>query len=36
MDESSGGREVLASEMVHAHHYVPSALGRIAGMIDDW
>lgn len=23
-------------EMVHAHHYVPSALQRMSGMIDDW
>ena len=29
--------EVLVpEELVHAHHYVPSALKRIAGMIDDW
>jgi hypothetical protein len=28
---------MLAPEdMVHAHHYVPSALQRIAGVIDDW
>lgn len=29
--------EVLASdELVHAHHYVPSALQRMSAMIDDW
>lgn len=29
--------DMLAPEdMVHAHHYVPSALQRIAGVIDDW
>lgn len=29
--------DLLAPEdMVHAHHYVPSALQRIAGLIDDW
>jgi len=27
---------VAAEEMTHAHHYVPSALRRIAGVIDDW
>lgn len=30
-------KDVLDREdLVHAHHYVPSALQRIAGMIDDW
>ncbi|NYT42150.1 hypothetical protein HZY97_15370 [Sphingomonas sp. R-74633] len=29
--------EVLApDELIHAHHYVPSALQRISAMIDDW
>lgn len=29
--------DMLAPEdLVHAHHYVPSALQRIAGVIDDW
>ncbi len=30
------GDELAADELVHAHHYVPSALQRISGMIDDW
>lgn len=30
------GQELAPDELVHAHHYVPSALKRIAGMIDDW
>lgn len=30
-------KEFLApDELVHAHHYVPSALKRMAGAIDDW
>ncbi|MEP9359746.1 hypothetical protein [Sphingomonas sp. KR3-1] len=30
-------KDVLAAdELVHAHHYVPSALRKISGMIDDW
>lgn len=27
---------VAREDMVHAHHYVPSALKHISGMIDDW
>ena len=30
------GDELAPEELVHAHHYVPSALQRITGMIDDW
>jgi FkbH-like protein len=27
---------LVPEDLVHAHHYVPSALQRIAGVIDDW
>lgn len=30
------GHVLSDDELVHAHHYVPSALQRIAGMMDDW
>jgi FkbH-like protein len=30
------GDMLTGEDLVHAHHYVPSALRRIAGVIDDW